>query len=58
MNIIKNGLGARDWELEGRPCEKKWVWRSLDEVGVLVDELKEVVVRVSCGGGGGQKRFG
>jgi hypothetical protein len=54
MNIIKNGLGARDWELEGRPCEKKWVWRSLDEVGVLVDELKEVVVRVSCGGGGVQ----
>ncbi len=23
MNIVKNGLGARDWELEKWACEKK-----------------------------------
>jgi hypothetical protein len=39
MNIVKNGLGAGDWELERWACEKKWVWRSMDEVGVLVGEL-------------------
>lgn len=37
MNIVKNGLGARDWELEKWACEKKGgfgrAWTRLGFVG-------------------------
>ncbi len=44
MNVVRNGMGVREKDLEGWVGEKKnWHWGNVGGVGALVGEPKEAM---------------